>query len=125
MLTTAFADSICFNGWGKVAVGWLDNKKALAYQDYLNGMKYKDIAVKHNVSLSLVKKWASKDWRKFIPRNSVDVTKNEKVTQQEKLQARLRLQSHADTVDMPSDAQILKNNKSKTDTPSHSLSPLW
>ena len=42
----------------------MDGKKDLAYQDYLAGMKYKDIAEKYNVSLSAVKSWASRDWKK-------------------------------------------------------------
>lgn len=36
----------------------------LAYQDYLEGMKYKDIAKKYGVSLSAVKSWAARYWKK-------------------------------------------------------------
>lgn len=38
--------------------------KDLAYQDYLAGMKYKDIAEKHGVTLSTIKSWASRHWKK-------------------------------------------------------------
>ncbi len=33
-----------------------------AYQDYTNGMKYKDIATKYNVSLNTVKSWKQRKW---------------------------------------------------------------
>lgn len=39
-----------------------ENKAGLAYQDYLNGMKYKDIASKYNVSLNTVKSWKQRKW---------------------------------------------------------------
>jgi len=34
-----------------------------AYKDYKKGMKYKEIAEKHDVSLSAVKSWASRYWK--------------------------------------------------------------
>lgn len=34
-----------------------------AYRDYLDGMKYKDIADKHGVTLSAVKSWATRYWK--------------------------------------------------------------
>ena len=37
-------------------------KWELAYRDYKNGMKYKDIAEKHNVSINTVKSWKSRKW---------------------------------------------------------------
>lgn len=37
-------------------------KRERAYQDYLSGMKYKDIADKYEVSLSAVKSWAARYW---------------------------------------------------------------
>ena len=37
-------------------------KWELAYQDYLNKMKYKDIAEKHDVSINTVKSWKSRKW---------------------------------------------------------------
>ncbi|MDM8129019.1 phage terminase small subunit [Paraclostridium benzoelyticum] len=40
-----------------------DNAK-IAYEDYLQGLKYKEIAEKHNVSISTVKSWASRYWKK-------------------------------------------------------------
>lgn len=36
----------------------------LAYEDYKNGLKYKQIAEKYGVSLSAVKSWASRYWKK-------------------------------------------------------------
>lgn len=51
-----------------------DNKD-LAYKDYMEGMKYKDIASKYNVSISTVKSWKTRyKW----DRKSMH-TKNEKV----------------------------------------------
>lgn len=35
-----------------------------AYSDYLQGMKYKEIAEKYGVSLSAVKSWAARYWKK-------------------------------------------------------------
>lgn len=37
-------------------------KWELAYDDYVNGMKYKDIAEKHGVSVNTVKSWKSRKW---------------------------------------------------------------
>lgn len=36
------------------------DKKDLAYQDYLNGMKYKDIAEKYGVTINTVKSWKTR-----------------------------------------------------------------
>lgn len=36
----------------------------LAYEDYLNGMKYKEIAEKYNVTLNTVKSWKTRHWNK-------------------------------------------------------------
>lgn len=38
----------------------MNEKAELAYEDYIKGLKYKDIADKHNVSVSTVKKYALK-----------------------------------------------------------------
>lgn len=35
----------------------------IAYSDYLQGLKYKDIAEKHGVALSTVKSWAARYWK--------------------------------------------------------------
>jgi len=52
----------------------------LAENDYISGMKYKDIAIKYNVSLSTVKSWKTRyDWN----RNSTH-TKDKKVCVQKK-----------------------------------------
>lgn len=40
------------------------DKKAEAFKDWKKGIKYKDIAEKYGVSLSAVKSWASRDWKK-------------------------------------------------------------
>lgn len=37
-------------------------KWELAYKDYKKGMKYKDIASKHDVSINTVKSWKSRKW---------------------------------------------------------------
>lgn len=42
----------------------MPDTRDLAYQDYLEGMKYKDIAKKYGVSLSAVKSWAARYWKK-------------------------------------------------------------
>lgn len=57
-----------------------------AYRDYLGGMKYKDIADKHGVTLSAVKSWATRYWK-----NKKVATKIRKVaTKGAKLQPRSR-----------------------------------
>ncbi|MDR1693381.1 MAG: terminase small subunit [Oscillospiraceae bacterium] len=38
--------------------------RELAYDDWLNGMKYQDIADKYKVTLSAVKSWAARDWKR-------------------------------------------------------------
>lgn len=38
-----------------------------AQEDYLSGMKYKDIAAKYDVSLNTVKSWKSRYWNKGAP----------------------------------------------------------
>ena len=52
-------------------------KYELAYQDYLDGMKYKDIAAKYGVSVSAVKSWKSRYWKdkKLQPKKSKVATK--------------------------------------------------
>lgn len=52
-------------------------KHELAYQDYLDGMKYKDIAAKYGVSVSAVKSWKSRYWKdkKLQPKKSKVATK--------------------------------------------------
>lgn len=52
------------------------DKKDLAYNDYVKGMKYKDIALKYEVSESAVKSWASRHWKK-----KKDATKEKKKLQ--------------------------------------------
>lgn len=54
-----------------------------AFDDYLKGLKYKDIAKKYNVSLSAVKSWKSRY------RNDMEVaTKNGKVATKKKRESR-------------------------------------
>lgn len=52
-------------------------KHELAYKDYLEGMKYKDIAAKYDVSISAVKSWKSRYWKdkKLQPKKSKVATK--------------------------------------------------
>lgn len=55
----------------------MKEKWELAYSDYLNGMKYKDIAAKYSVSISAVKSWKSRYWKdkKLRPKKSKVATK--------------------------------------------------
>ena len=55
--------------------------KNLAYQDYLNGMKYQDIADKYNMKLSTIKSWASRYWKKGCNQEKKVATKKEKKLQ--------------------------------------------
>lgn len=55
----------------------MKEKYELAYEDYLAGMKYKDIAAKYRVSVSAVKSWKSRYWKekKLQPKKSKVATK--------------------------------------------------
>ena len=55
----------------------MKEKYELAYQDYLDGMKYKDIAAKYGVSVSAVKSWKSRYWKdkKLQPKKPKVATK--------------------------------------------------
>ena len=58
------------------------DKKAEAYKDWRKGLKYKEIAEKYDVSLSAVKSWASRDWKKKgCEKGSKKVTGKDKKTQ--------------------------------------------
>lgn len=59
-------------------------KWELAYLDYQNGMKYKDIAAKHNVSINTVKSWKSRKWN--VPPEIKGATKKEKVAHEKEVQ---------------------------------------
>ena len=50
-----------------------------AQEDYLSGMKYKDIAAKYDVSLNTVKSWKSRYWNKGAPVKKSVHTKRKKV----------------------------------------------
>lgn len=41
----------------------MKEKYELAYEDYLSGMKYKDIAAKYSVTINTVKSWKSRYWK--------------------------------------------------------------
>ena len=41
----------------------MKEKYELAYEDYLSGMKYKDIAAKYGVTINTVKSWKSRYWK--------------------------------------------------------------
>jgi len=55
----------------------LKEKYELAYDDYISGMKYKDIAAKYGVSVSAVKSWKSRYWKdkKLQPKKAKVATK--------------------------------------------------
>lgn len=56
-----------------------------AFRDYQEGMKYKEIAEKYGVSLSTVKSWASRYWKKGCNLEEKKVaTKREKGCNQRK-----------------------------------------
>ncbi|WP_454093202.1 terminase small subunit, partial [Glutamicibacter protophormiae] len=59
-------------------------KWELAYIDYQNGMKYKDIAAKHDVSINTVKSWKSRKWS--VPPKIKGATKKEKVAHEKEVQ---------------------------------------
>lgn len=42
----------------------MNEKAEIAYEDYKKGLKYKEIAEKYGVSISTVKSWASRYWKK-------------------------------------------------------------
>lgn len=54
----------------------------LAYEDYKNGMKQKDIAAKYNVSINTVKSWQQRKWKEMDNNNGASqkvCTPNKKV----------------------------------------------
>lgn len=76
-------------------------KWELAYQDYLNKMKYKDIAEKYDVSINTVKSWKSRKWnappekkvahktkkvahKKEVPKAVVELVDSDELTEQQK-----------------------------------------
>lgn len=80
-------------------------KWELAYQDYVNGMKYKDIAEKYEVSINTVKSWKSRKWgappekrlhtktKKVATKKKVKpVIENDDLTEQQKLFCLLYIQ---------------------------------
>jgi len=64
------------------------DKQKEAYEYWLNGMKYAEIADKCGVSISAVKMWASRDWKNKNDTKVTEVTKvtNEKVTKKSSCQ---------------------------------------
>ena len=66
-------------------------KWELAYKDYQNGMKYKEIAAKYDVSINTVKSWKSRKWgappeKKVAHKKEVQpVIENDELTEQQKL----------------------------------------
>ena len=59
----------------------LSEIRDLAYQDYKAGMKYQDIADKYNISLSAVKSWATRYWKKSCNQDKKVATKKSKKLQ--------------------------------------------
>ena len=58
---------------------YVTDRQKQAYEDYINGMKYADIAEKYDVSISAVKMWAARDW-KDKNKDKSKVTKDKKTT---------------------------------------------
>ena len=80
-------------------------KWGLAYQDYVDGMKYKDIAEKYEVSINTVKSWKSRKWgappgtrlhtkpKKVATKKKVQpIIENDDLTEQQKLFCLLYIQ---------------------------------
>lgn len=59
-------------------------KWELAYIDHQNGMKYKDIAAKYDVSINTVKSWKSRKWKE--PPEEKVATKEKKVAHKKEMQ---------------------------------------
>lgn len=78
----------------------------LAERDYLNGMKYKEIAEKYNVSLNTVKSWKTR--YKWCKEKSMH-TKSEKVCTQNKKEVQVKKEQ----VREPSQESIDRLNKSE------------
>lgn len=78
-------------------------KYEAAEQDYLSGLKYKDIADKYDVSLSTVKQWKRRYW------NTENVTTDKKVT---KKVTKVTLQKPTETaIDELSDSELTDKQK--------------
>lgn len=58
----------------------MDNVWELAYEDYIKGLKYREIAEKYNVSVNTVKSWKTRKWNK----KSVHTNKEKVCTQKER-----------------------------------------
>ena len=79
----------------------MKQKHELAYEDYKNGMKYKEIAEKYEVSLSAVKSWSTRNnWKEKLQPNSKKVaTKNK------------RLQPEIDDIESLNESDLTDNQK--------------
>lgn len=51
----------------------------LAYEDYVSGMKYKEIAQKYDVTLNTVKSWKTRHWNKLSSKKGVHTKKDKSV----------------------------------------------
>lgn len=60
--------------------GGMNEKADLAHEDYLKGLKYKEIAEKYNVSLSTVKSWATRYWKQKGCNQSKSCNQKERCT---------------------------------------------
>lgn len=78
-------------------------KWELAYTDYQNGMKYKDIASKYDVALSTVKSWKTRKWN-----DTPKVATNEKSTRTKKEKVAYKKES-------PKAIESLNTNKGLND----------
>lgn len=63
----------------------MTDKKEQAYQDYIKGMKYADIAEKYGVTESAVKQWAVREWKHKKVTKVTEITEGKvtKVTSEE------------------------------------------
>lgn len=119
-------------------------KWELAYQDYLNKMKYKDIAEKYDVSINTVKSWKSRKWnappekkvahktkkvahKKKVPKAVEALNDNDELTEAQKMfclyyledfnatQSYIKAYQCSYTTAMVNGNQLLRNTKIKNE----------
>lgn len=67
-------------------------KWELAFKDYQEGMKYKEIAAKHGVSINTVKSWKTRKWKEQEQNKGAPIKKKSVHTKQEKVAHQRELQ---------------------------------
>lgn len=67
-------------------------KWELAYKDYREGMKYKEIAAKHGVSINTVKSWKTRKWKGQEQNKGAPIKKKSVHTKKEKVAHQIDMQ---------------------------------